>query len=330
MTKPGWIRLALLIVFGYGFVHWMTSMPGESYSGPLPPLTEGERALRPELERHVVTLSEKIGARSVRASAGLAAARQYIEETFTSLGYEVDAQEFTVDGVVCANVEVELAGGAQAEEIVVIGAHYDGYSFQPAANDNATGVASTLELARLFAGKQPARTLRFVAFVNEEPPYFQTEDMGSRRYAKRCRQRGEDVVAMLSLETMGYYSDEDGSQHYPAPFGWFYPSTGNFIGFVGNLGSRKLVRRVVRTFRRVGRFPSEGAALPSFITGVGWSDQWSFWQEGYAAAMVTDTAPFRYPHYHSDSDTPDKIDFERLARVVAALEQVVADLARTP
>lgn len=301
-------------------------MPSKSYSGPLPPLTESERVLEQQLRRHVVMLSEEIGARSVVAPEGLAAARGYIEAALGGFGYEVESQEFTVEGVACANLEVELPGGAEADEIVVIGAHYDGYLLQPAANDNATGVAAVLELARLFAAKKPARTLRFVAFVNEEPPFFQTSDMGSHRYAKRCRERGEDVVAMLSLETLGYYSDEEGSQQYPPPFGWFYPSRGNFIGFVGNLRARGLVRRAIGTFRRAARFPSEGAAIPGFITGVGWSDHWSFWQEGYKAAMVTDTALFRYPHYHEDTDTPDKLDFARLARVVAGLAEVVEDL----
>ena len=154
--------------------------------------------------------------------------------------------------------------------------------------------------------------------------------MGSLVYALACRQRRENVVAMISLETIGYFDDAKGSQSYPPPFSLFYPSTGNFIAFVGNYSSRRLVRRSVASFRRHTEFPSEGAALPSFIPGVGWSDQWAFWQAGYPALMVTDTAPFRYPDYHRPSDTPDKIDHERMARVVDGLEAVVRELVRAP
>jgi Zn-dependent M28 family amino/carboxypeptidase len=169
--------------------------------------------------------------------------------------------------------------------------------------------------------------LRFLEFVNEEPPFFLSEDMDSLVYAKRCKQRQEKVVAMFSLETMGYYSDEIGSQKYPPPLGLIYPLQGNFIGFIGNIGSGSLVRDAIASFRRHTQFPSEGAALPSQIPGVGWSDHWSFWQQGYQAVMVTDTAPFRYPYYHTTGDTPDKVDYERLARVVVGLERVVADLS---
>ncbi len=135
---------------------------------------------------------------------------------------------------------------------------------------------------------------------------------------------------MLSLETMGYYRDDPDTQKYPPPMSLFYPSRGNFIGFVGDVGSRGLVRRLVGSFRRRAAFPSEGAALPAFVPGVGWSDQWSFWQEGYPGVMVTDTAPFRYPYYHTQADTPDKLDYERLARVTVALAEVVREIADDP
>jgi Zn-dependent M28 family amino/carboxypeptidase len=184
-----------------------------------------------------------------------------------------------------------------------------------------------LELARLLRRQPLARTIRFVAFANEEAPFFQTEGMGSWVYARHARGRGEQIVAMLSLETIGYYSDAKGSQQYPFPFGIFYPQVGNFIGFVGNTASRALVRRSIGSFRRHTAFPSEGTAAPGWLTGIGWSDQWAFWQEGYAAIMVTDTALFRYAQYHTPYDTPDKIDYDRTARVVVGLARVLADLA---
>jgi Zn-dependent M28 family amino/carboxypeptidase len=163
--------------------------------------------------------------------------------------------------------------------------------------------------------------------VNEEPPYFQRGAMGSQHYAKEAKRRGEKIVAMMSLETIGCYSDAAGSQSYPAPFSFFYPTTGNFIAFVGNLGSRRLVRQAIGVFRETTQFPSEGVAAPSFIPGISWSDQWSFWEEGYDGIMVTDTALFRYAEYHTARDRPVILDYERLARVIAGLERVVAAMA---
>src|SRR5205814_10011080 len=204
--------------------------------------------------------------------------------------------------------------------IVIIGGHYHSVFGSSGSNDNGTGVAATLALARRFAEKQlelrltPThyKTLRFVAFVNEEPPYFLSGEMGSEVYARRCKERGDKIYAMISLETIGYFSDAPNSQTYPSPdLGMFYPKVGNFIGFVSNVHSRALLRRVITLFRENAKIPSEGASLPAFIRGVSWSDQWSFWQHGYPAIMVTDTAPFRYPYYHSSSDTPDKLDYDR-------------------
>jgi hypothetical protein len=165
-----------------------------------------------------------------------------------------------------------------------------------------------------------------VAFVNEESPYAHTEEMGSWVYARRCRRRGENVTAMLSLETIGYYSDAPGSQKYPPPVGLLYPSKGDFIAFVGNTRYGGLVRQAVAAFRRHELFPSEAGALPEAIPSIGFSDHWSFWQEGYPALMVTDTAPYRYPYYHTSEDTVGQVDFERTARVVRGLKSVVTAL----
>ncbi|MEQ8382777.1 MAG: M28 family peptidase [Coleofasciculus sp. A1-SPW-01] len=331
LNRSGVIRLAILsiilliVIFGAWFL--MIRMPGESYHGELPPLTQKEVTLQNALQQDVEKLAGEIGRRNYLYYDGLIAATDFLERELSQAGYKVKRQGYEIDNQTYYNLEVEIIGTEKPQEIVVVGGHYDSVYTSPAANDNGTGAAATLELARLFAGKQPARTLRFVEFVNEEPPFFQTDDMGSLVYAKQCRDRKENIVAMLSLETMGYYSDKIGSQQYPFPLDRIYPLQGNFIGFIGNLGSRKLVHNVVASFRRHAKFPSEGATLPHKIPGVGWSDQWAFWQQGYPGVMVTDTAPFRYPYYHTDEDTPDKVDYERLARVVAGLEQVITELA---
>jgi Zn-dependent M28 family amino/carboxypeptidase len=166
--------------------------------------------------------------------------------------------------------------------------------------------------------------------VNEEPPYFLSGEMGSLVYARRCKERGDKISAMISLETIGYFSDAPDSQTYPSPvLGIPYPKVGNFIGFVSNMHSRALLRRVVALFRKQAKIPCEGASLPWFVPGVSWSDQWSFWQQGYRAIMVTDTAPFRYPYYHSSNDTPDKLDYDRFTLVVSGMEKVIEELDRS-
>ena len=188
-------------------------------------------------------------------------------------------------------------------------------------------VAAVLELARLFREAKPARTLRLVAFVNEEPPFFKTNQMGSRVYARRSKERGENIVAMFSLETIGYYSEQPGSQRYPFPLGLFYPSRGDFLAFVSNFSSRPLLHEAIAVFRRQAEFPSQGVAAPALLPGVDWSDHASFWEQGYPALMLTDTALYRYPWYHSAQDTPDKVDYARLARVVGGLRAMLAELA---
>ncbi len=306
----------------------MVKMPGKSYQGEMGPLSEEESAIRDELKRDVEKLAGDIGERNVSFRyKELVAAVDFIEKSLTEAGYEVKRQDYNVDNKVCTNIEVEIKGTEKPGEIVIVGAHYDSVYGSNGANDNASGVAGTLALARRFADKKIERTLRFVLFVNEEPPFFHTSRMGSWVYAKRCRQRQENVVAMLSLETIGYFTDEPNSQKYPFPLGLVYPSTGNFIGFVSNMGrSAKLVRKVIALFREKCKFPSQGGTIPGFIPGIGWSDHWAFWQEGYPGLMVTDTAPFRYPYYHEVDDTPDKLDYERMARVVKGVEEVVAEL----
>ncbi len=320
--------LIVLFVVLASFGVYIIWMPGISHRGTLPELTHDEQILSEKLATHVKKLAIEIGERNVNRISKLTEARNYIRTTWEEHALLVHEQEFsfgTARREKVSNLEVIFPseGGA---EVVVIGAHYDSALNCPGANDNGSGVAALLELAPRFKAKKFKRELRFVAFVNEEPPHFLTESMGSFVYARVLRDQAIDVSAMLSIETIGYYSDENGSQQYPFPFSLFYPDTGNFIGFVGNLKSGGLVRQTVAAFRKTTKFPAEGVAAPAFIPGVGWSDHASFWKHGYRALMVTDTAPFRYPDYHLESDTPDKLDYARLARVVDGLEHVIRDL----
>jgi len=325
-----WYGAAIaILLFASGLAAlYMTRMPGRSYQGTLEPLSEHELALRDQLQAHVVRLAGTIGERNVFRYAALALAADYIRQSFQEIGYAPRALAFTAEGNTVANIEAELCGQSRPEEIILVGAHYDSVFGSPGANDNASGVAALRALARRAKQQRWGRTLRFVAFVNEEPPFFQTRQMGSQVYAREAARRGERITAMLSLETIGYYSERAGSQSYPFPFHFFYPNQANFVAFVGNLSSRALVRQIVAAFREHTRFPSQAVAAPALIPGIGWSDQSSFWDEGYAGVMVTDTAFYRYPQYHTLQDTPERVDYARLARIVAGLESVLAELAR--
>ena len=326
--QTGLISILGIVVAGGWLV--MIRMPGESYSGPLPAATDEIRGLERQLRAHVDMLAGEIGERNVLRYPQLVSAAEYIEKTLSEAGYEVARQGYEVSGKVCENIEAEVRGTESPDEIVLIGAHYDSVKGSPGANDNATGVAATLALARAFAQNPTTRTLRFVAFTNEEPPFFQTRHMGSRVYAQRSHKRGENIILMLSLETIGYYSDEQGSQRYMFPLHFFYPSTGNFIAFVSNVENGQLVRQLVGAFRQHASFPAEGAALWEWLPGVGWSDHWAFWKERFPAVMVTDTALFRDPAYHTSNDIPKNIHYEHFARVVSGLQRVIAEFAQTP
>ena len=316
--------LAMLLVAGAaaGFVGCAVSMPGRSFDGTPPPLAAGDQGASDRLRAHVQALASAIGERNLDHYEGLERARAYIAEQLGAAGYQVATRPYEHRGETFYNLEAVLPG--QSSDTLVVGAHYDSVEGSPGANDNASGVAALIELARALHGTRPPMTVRFVAFANEEPPYFNTgEGMGSREYAKALVAAGTPARAMLSLETIGYYSDEPGSQHYPPLVGALYPDRGNFIAFVGDLQARALVRQTVEAFRAAATLPSEGAALPQSIPGVAWSDHRSFSEIGVPALMVTDTAPFRYPHYHRASDTPERLDYERMARLVSGLAEVV-------
>lgn len=314
-----------IVVGLLGLLVWfMVSMPGQTCSEPLKPLSNDEIILRDNLRNHVYMLADTIGERNVSSFGKLIASADYIKEQFTASGCAVTEQKFQVNDREVCNIIAEIRPVNAPEEIIVVGAHYDSVAGMPGANDNASGVAALLELACMMKKSPPPRKrIRFVAFVNEEPPFFLTEKMGSFVHAREARKNGERITAMFALETIGYYSEAEKSQHYPPGFALVYPDKGNFIGLIGNLRSRQLVRRSIKTFRNTTSFPSEGVATFGWIPGVFWSDHWSFWKHGYPAIMVTDTAPFRYSYYHTNKDTPDKLDYERMTRVVNGLSHII-------
>jgi hypothetical protein len=301
-------------------------MPGVSFQGAPPPLTESELNVSKRLRDHVHILAMEIGERNRPFYEALDRAKTYIEGQFKQMDLNCTSRPYQFQGATFYNVEAVLKGSEPSRPSIVIGAHYDSVEGSPGANDNATGVAALLELARLLRLERLSRTIRFVAFANEEPPYFNTgEGMGSIEYVRSFQGSMAAVHCMLSLETIGFYTNDENSQGYPPFVGLFYPKKGNFIAFVGNLGSRRLVRKIVRSFRLGATIPSEGAALPSLIPGVSFSDHRSFWEAGIPALMVTDTAFYRDSKYHLATDTAERLNYEQMARVVVGLSRAVAD-----
>jgi len=323
------LACAIVVLLLAGVLAWalMIRMPGRSHGGPLPPLTSEEEEIAVRLRAHVERLAGEIGERNlVRRPQQLEQAAAYVEAELAAMGYAVQREAFAVGEQRACNLVAERPGNDPQAGIVIVGAHYDTVAHSPGANDNASAVASLLELARAFRRHQPRRSLRLVFFTNEEQPWFRTPWMGSMVHGRGCATRGEDVRAMLCLECMGCYSDEPRSQRYPLVLAPFYPSRGDFISFVGNLRSRQLVRRVITAFREQAAFPSEGLATTELVWDICRSDHYPFWRQGYAALMVTDTANFRYAAYHQPTDLPEGLDYERCARVVAGLAEVVRGL----
>jgi hypothetical protein len=332
------IALLVLVIIAAavsGAVFYMTGVPGRSHRGPLPPLTAAEQALVPLLKRHIEAVASR--EHNVAHYDELEKSARYIETTLGSYGYTVNRQDFDADDFRSGtrsvrNIEavIEPRDGGPATETLVVGAHYDSAIGAPGANDNGSGVAAVIELARLLgdlAGKA-RRRIRLVLFVNEEMPYFRTQEMGSWQYAAALAARNERVVAMYSLETIGWYASEPGSQRYPFPFGLLFPDRGDFLAFVGMLDARPLLWASIGSFRSHTAFPTIGGVAPAFIPGIDFSDHWAFAQHGFPAIMLTDTAPYRYPHYHTFRDTPDKVDADKLARVVKGIERMIRDAAQ--
>jgi Zn-dependent M28 family amino/carboxypeptidase len=310
------VALILLIV-----VAVMTVRPTAANAAP---------GLAERMRQHVVAVASE--EHNTGTPAQLERAAAYIETTLARAGYVPTRQEYTAGGQRVRNIEVavsNVAKGKRPDRIFIVGAHYDSAPGAPGANDNGSGTAAVLELARLLKTMQPraGTEVRFVFFVNEEPPYFMGEEMGSMVHAAELKRQGQNVEGALVLETMGYYTDAPNSQKLPPGLEGRYPSTGNFIAFVGTLESSALVRDALAAFRAASDFPAHGLAAPAHTTGVTLSDHASYNRHGYPALMVTDTAFMRYPYYHTAQDTPDKLDYESMARVVSGLAKTIVALA---
>ncbi|WP_172970204.1 M20/M25/M40 family metallo-hydrolase [Erythrobacter sp. THAF29] len=297
---------------------WATSTPGQSYEGAI--TAPDDVGMPARLEADVRNLSEQ--PRNLDHSSSIISSLAYLSGALEEMGYAVERQEVLAPA---ENLIVTIPSAAPNSPILIIGAHYDTVQVSPGADDNASGVAALLEIARRLKKRGSGPTeVQLVFYANEEPPYFQTGAMGSHVHAMSLLEP-DRVAGMISLETMGYFSNKPGSQNYPFPLSVRYPSTGNFIAFVGDTSSRDFLRETIGQFRKNARIPSVGGTAPSIIQGIDWSDHWAYSRLGIPAFMVTDTAVFRNPNYHRISDTPETLDYARLALVVEGLEATITD-----
>ncbi len=288
-------------------------------------LSSDESASLERLRRIVTFLSEDLGVRNYIHYQNLQEAADFIQRSFEEIGYSVESNPYEINGVTFRNIIAEKPGNNPAGGILLIGAHYDS-CYNPGADDNASGIAGLIELARLLKDVPFTHTLRFAAFVNEEPPFFLTDQMGSSVYAKQLRSKGEPLRAAVILEMLGFYSEKLFSQKYLPLLGPFYPNRANFITIVGNFPSRKIVKDLYQGFKAASTFPVERIVAPSSIPGIYYSDHWSFWKAGYPAVMITDTAYLRSPHYHAKTDLPGTIDYPRMAKVIFGFKEAIERL----
>lgn len=296
------------------------------------PLIEYDKSAMSTIEQNlrktVHVLSQEIGSRGYLQLQALNRAADFITAELRSYGYTVSFQSYEYQGNTYKNISVEIVGASQPERILLVGAHYDTVTGTPGADDNASGVAGLLELARLLKNSHPGKTIRFVAFTLEEPPLFRSKFMGSAVYAERAKNDGAAIEGMICLETVGYYSDAPGSQEFPLPFfRLVYPDTGNFITFVSDLSSRGFLNRAKAAFQKGSALPVESISTLSIVPGVDFSDHRSFWKQGFNAFMVTDTAFYRNPNYHGINDTPETLDYRRMAELVTGMGVTLEDLA---
>lgn len=293
-------------------------------------MTQADRSTLPVIEqlaRHIEYLAGDIGERNTRLPDSLRRSVDYITTTWKEIGYDVEHQRFLSGDIECTNVMV-TRNGSNPNKLILVGAHYDTVPGCRGANDNATGVAALLEISRLFLGIWPEINVRFVAFANEEYPHFATETQGSIVYAKAAQARREQIALMISLECLGYFRHEARTQRYPWLLHYLFPDRGDFLAFVSNFKNRRLLRDLVKAFQAGSDVPIRRIVAPRYVRGITQSDHRSFWTAGYPAVMITDTAYYRYPHYHSSSDTPDKICMVEFTDALTGIFKMIATVAK--
>lgn len=280
------------------------------------------------LRKYIQVLAADIGERNIFQYQNLERAADFIKKELESFGYNLLEQVHIIENRSYRNLIATKEGKNKKDRIIIVCAHYDSVWGSPGADDNASGVAAIIELARLISKDDLNKTIKFIAFTCEEPPFYTTENMGSFRYAKEAKKNKEHIEAVLCLESIGFYADKKNSQNYPFGLSAFYPDKANFIAVVSNLSSSNLLKRIVKEFKKASNFPLEYLMAPVFLApAISFSDHWSFWKFGYKAVMITDTAFYRNSYYHAQSDTPEKLDYQSISKVIDGLYHVLLALS---
>jgi len=282
------------------------------------------------LKRHVETISSFVG-RNLNEPAVLNRTADYIIKEWTEAGFSIEEQRYVVNGVEVKNLTVSYNKRInEIQNTIVVGAHYDVFSTMPGADDNASGVAGLIELSKLVKATAPkiSQRIDFVAYTLEEPPYYDTEAMGSLVHAQKMKKDGRKIDLMISFEMIGYFSDAEDSQNYPIPYlmDAMYSSKGNFVAFVGGFKEWAIMRKVKHHFQEYADLPILSINTTKYMEGIDWSDHRSYWAEGYPAIMVTDTSYMRNPNYHTVSDLPETLDYKRMAKVVVGTYGAIINL----
>jgi hypothetical protein len=312
--------LAVLAAASTGYAWYRLTQPFVTANETAAPA--GQTASAARLEQLVRKLSTDFADRTFDNETRLEGAAVYLESQLAALGFKVESQRFIAEGRPYRNLVVKL--GPDTPEVMVIGAHYDVAGEQPGADDNASGVAGLLELARMLKGQPFRQRVELVVYTNEEPPFFRTPYMGSAVHARSLAESGKRVSLMLSLECIGYFSDAPGSQEHPVRLlNAIYPTTGNFISLVGFYQDGDVARQVKAAMKSASDLPVYSINAPGFVVGIDFSDHLNYWDEGFVGMMVTDTAFYRNKAYHTPQDTADRLDYGRMAKVVEGVRAVV-------
>ena len=323
------VVLALGSLFSLGY-WYMIKCEGQWRGIPAEAQMANLGEIRKALEADVAYL-QSLGSRNSEndvAYAKLRKCEEWILKRWQAQGYYVKRQIFTVKGRQYANLEIEFLGRVAPRDIIIVSAQYDTLPESPGANNNASGMSILMYLSGILRRYAPERTLRLVAFVNEEDPFFGTEMMGSYQYAKRSHELHENIRTMLSMDSLGIYMDRPYSQRLPFPFSLFYPKRGNFLAFIGDFSSRPSMLVATRGFKKGSAFPIEAGVVPKWVEGAGWSDHLSFWKFDYPGIQVTDTGAFRSPYHTTKEDTMEKINFEALSRITIGMYYSILELTK--
>ena len=321
------VIILIFILFYYGY--WFMTQCKADWEGTT--IEQKQENLRAEIKKELVAdvafMADTLGPRNFMHYEQLNRCREWIRQKWQDQGYEVREQVYRMDGREYANVEVEIRGKTSPDEIIILSNQYDTLPDSPGANNNAGGVAVLFQVTKLLRDFIPDKTVRFISFTNEEDPIFGTEEMGSYHYARTAAELGDHINIMLSLDAIGYYTQEEGSQRLPWPFSIFYPDRGTFLAFIGDFSSRDYAIAVTRGFKKGSTFPIEAGVVPQSVEGASWSDHQSFWIFGYPAIMITDTGGFRSPYHTTKEDTMEKMDFEALTSIVFGMYGVILEIS---